>query len=60
VGYRGANFLIEVKRELGPKGGKRGSVLTPAQREFFLSWHGSYSVVRNPAEALEAIGATVV
>jgi len=51
VGFRGATFLLEVKR---PKGGK----LTELQEAFVQSWRGSdVHIVRNPSEALVAIGA---
>ena len=49
VGFRGNNFLLEVKA-------KRGS-LTTAQREFRERWQGQYAVCRTDIQALEAIGA---
>ncbi len=55
VGFRGYNYLLEVKRPLGRR--KRGSDYTPDQRLFFRDWHGSVHVVRTPNEALLAIGA---
>ncbi len=48
VGYRGVNYLLEVKRG----GGK----LTPDQEEWFLAWDGLAEVVRTPEDALAAIG----
>lgn len=49
VGFRGANFLIEVKY------GKNG--LTPEQRDFFSSWRGQCEIARTSEEALRIIGA---
>lgn len=70
VGYRGNTFHLEVKNPLGPRGGKSGGgasrpgqggdgVLTEAQRDWWAAWKGAPPViVRTPAEALAAIGAT--
>ena len=52
VGYRGRNYFLEVKNLDG-----RGDKLTPAEKEFFDTWHGQAAVVRNEAEALAVIGA---
>lgn len=49
VGYRGVNFLLEVK-------GKRGK-LTDDQVKFSQTWQGQYAVARTVDEALRAIGA---
>ncbi len=57
VGWRGRNYLIEIKVPLGPLGGLRGGTLTTDQRRFFLTWRGQRCVARNPREALMAIGA---
>lgn len=58
VGYRRQTFLIEIKRPLGPRGGLRGSILTPQQRKIHKLWRGApILIVRTPTEALEAIGA---
>lgn len=57
VGYHGANYLIEVKREPGPKGGTSHSKLTVFQREFRDEWRGQFNVVRTPLELLQVIGA---
>lgn len=57
VGFRGQNFLLEVKR---PKAkGQRAGTTTTAQDAFFLRWHGrgQYAIVRSPNEALHAVGA---
>ena len=49
VGFRGANYLLEVKA-------KRGK-LTAAQVVFFDEWRGSACVVRSTDDALRVIGA---
>ena len=63
VGFRGANYLLEVKLPLGPQGGvhhhgKAGSRgdLTPAQVKWWAVWCGQARVVRDVGEALAAIG----
>ena len=48
VGYRGRNFLLEVKGDKGR--------LTPDQVEFFDTWRGQAEVVHNEKEALLTIG----
>ncbi len=57
VGFRGVNYLLEVKLPLGPRGGKSGSSLTSDQVTFFRTWRGQRCVVRSWNEALMAIGA---
>jgi hypothetical protein len=69
VGIAGRTLLIEVKRERGPRGGKRGGgrsrpgmggdgELTADQIAWRAAWKGSPPViVRTPDEALAAIGA---
>jgi Holliday junction resolvase len=51
VGYKGRNYLLEVK-------GERGK-LTPAQVDWHEGWIGLAHIVRTPQEALEAIGLKV-
>lgn len=48
VGYRGENFLIEVKSS--------GGRLTRDEEEFFSGWLGEVSIAKSPEEALRAIG----
>src|SRR5678815_5441887 len=48
VGFRGANYLLEVKTA---KGNLRAS-----QKAFLAGWKGSASVVRSVEDALQAIG----
>lgn len=49
VGWRGRNFLLEVKTEKGQ--------LKESQEEMVRSWRGQYEIVRTAEEALRAIGA---
>jgi hypothetical protein len=57
VGFRGRNFLLEVKQPIGPRGGSSHSALTSDQIEFFQLWRGEVIVVRSPEAALQAITA---
>jgi hypothetical protein len=50
VGWRGRNFLLEVKDLKG--------ALKPSQEEMVRTWRGQYEIVRSVDEALRAIGAT--
>jgi len=52
VGFRGRNFLLEVKPDEKAK-------LRPSQQEFFAAWRGEVKRVNSRAEALEAIGIIV-
>jgi Holliday junction resolvase len=54
VGYRGQNFLIEVKDPSQPK---HRHELTPAQVEFHAAWRGVIAKAFTPEQALAAIGA---
>ncbi len=49
VGFRGANYLLEVKTATGK--------LRPSQERFLSRWKGQAIVVRTMEEALKAIGA---
>ena len=49
VGYRGANYLLEVKSE--------GGELTPDELQFHETWRGCAAIVYDEREALRAIGA---
>lgn len=71
-GFRGTTYLLEVKAPLGPRGGNRGrstgaarvsaggdGTLSRDQLAWWAAWRGAPPViVRTPAEALAAIGAT--
>ena len=51
VGFRGRNYLLEVKN---PRG--RGRRLTPAEARFLETWRGQVAVVVTVGEALRAVG----
>jgi hypothetical protein len=50
VGFRGANYLIEVKTAKGK--------LRASQERFLADWRGQAVVVRSAQEALQTIGAS--
>jgi hypothetical protein len=50
IGYRGCNFLADVKN---PDGADR---VTGKQTEFIATWVGQVAIVRTEAEALAVIG----
>jgi hypothetical protein len=50
VGFRGKNYLLEVKTARGQ--------LRASQKTFLAGWQGTAAVVRSLEEALQAIGAT--
>jgi hypothetical protein len=57
VGYKGDNFLMEVKPE--PVKGKvfaSDVKLNPKQVEWHKTWKGQKAVVRTPQEALAVLG----
>jgi hypothetical protein len=60
IGYRGKNYLIEVKLPLGPRGGTAHSQLNEWQREFDDTWNGQFNVVRSAEEAIELLTASAV
>ncbi len=53
VGFRGVNFLLEIKDDAKPPSKQK---LTPDQEQWHGSWQGQRAVCRNVAEALAAIG----
>jgi len=55
VGYRGRNFLLEVKLPLGPRGGTTHSHLNDWQKDFDRTWRGQFAVVRSPEEAIALV-----
>jgi hypothetical protein len=57
VGYRGHNYLMEVKDDAKPPS-KRG--LTDKQKEWIRKWRGSWTRVENVRDALQTIGAVGV
>lgn len=50
VGFRGKNYLFEIKSKNGEK--------TKKEEEFFSSWDGQVKEVRHIDEILKEIGAT--
>lgn len=50
VGFRGNNYLLEVKSEKGK--------LTEDQEKWINNWRGHVAIVRSVGEALKSIGAT--
>lgn len=50
VGFRGTNYLLEIKTTRG--------TLRASQRAFLAAWQGQAAVVRTVEEALDAIGVT--
>ena len=57
VGYLGETYLLEVKREAGPRGGTKGKKLNAKQQAFWKGWKGRAPVlVRTVGDALVAIG----
>ena len=49
IGYRGTNYLMEVKTPEGK--------LNKKQQKFFRSWQGQVNIVRTRIQALKLIGA---
>lgn len=54
VGFRGRNFLLEVKDPMQPPSKRR---LTPAEKEWHAVWAGQKAIVETSEEALRIIGA---
>lgn len=54
VGFRGQNFLLEVKDGAQPPSARR---LTPIEANWIGTWRGWVFIVKNVSEALTAIGA---
>jgi len=52
-GVRGKNYLIEIKDGDKPPSGQR---LTPAEKEFFMTWKGQVNVASTIEEALKIVG----
>ena len=57
VGYRGGNYLLEVKDGRKPPSAQK---LTPQQEIWHRDWRGHRVVVNSPEAALVAIGVIVV
>jgi hypothetical protein len=56
VGFRGANYLLELKDGTKPPSARR---LTVAEVKWHETWRGQVAVVSSVAEALRAIGAPI-
>lgn len=56
VGYRGVNYLLEIKNRNG-FAARKSEGRTPAQIEFHQKWEGQVFTVFNIEDALRAIGA---
>lgn len=54
VGFRGVNYLLEIKDGHKPPSAQR---LTPDERKFHEAWQGSVTVVNSIDAALHAVGA---
>lgn len=54
VGFRGENFLLEVKDGAKAKSKRQ---LTDDEREWHLTWQGDVRIVESVQDALKAIGA---
>lgn len=54
VGYRGKNYLMEIKDGAKPPSKRK---LTKPEQEFMDRWRGDYRVVESTDDALETIGA---
>lgn len=52
VGFRGKNYLLEIKKASGGK-------LTKDQIPWHMGWSGQVAIVRTKKEALEALGLEV-
>lgn len=57
VGFRGVNYLIEIKAPSGPRGGVSGKILLPGQLRWARDWRGQIGMARTLDEALQIIGA---
>lgn len=55
VGYRGTNFLIEIKDSEQPPSKRK---LTPDEQKWHDDWRGTVHIVNNEQDALKAIGAS--
>lgn len=49
VGYRGVNYLIEVK-------GSKDTEIRPSQKKFFREWKGQVSYAYNLEQVLKILG----
>lgn len=52
VGYRGVNYLLEIKSEWATE----GKELTPMQQKWHDNWTGQKAVIWSSGDAMKAIG----
>lgn len=52
VGYRGVNYLIEIKDPSKPPSARK---LTPAEEEFKKGWVGQYAVIHSVEEFINLL-----
>jgi len=57
VGFRGVNYLIEIKAPSGPRGGVSGRELSLGQLRWARDWRGQIGMARTLDEALHIIKA---
>lgn len=55
VGRGGRNWLMEVKRPAGPRGGMRDRGLTPDQVKWHDAWSGHVCVVTTAEDAVRVV-----
>lgn len=55
VGFRGKNFLLEIKN---PEKSPAQKALTPSQIDFRDGWHGQYDVIETLEEAIAVVTET--
>ena len=58
VGYKGRNYLLEIKPPGGVRGGLSRQTLTDAEANWHRTWRGQRAIVTSVEQALYAIGAT--
>lgn len=53
IGYRGREFIFEIKDEAQPKSKRK---LTPGEKGFADTWRGSkYHIIESPAQAIQVL-----
>ena len=52
VGYRGINYLLEIKDGSKPPSQR---VLTPAQKDFHRDWRGQVAIAKDSDEAIKIV-----
>lgn len=57
AGYKGRNYLLEIKPPGGVRGGISRQTLTDAEQQWHRTWRGQRAIVTTIEQALYAIGA---